>query len=242
MNRLDFAFPATLRLPTGGYGATTGASSRNCGRSARRCVKSRYPRPSVSVARTTSRQTAGCSRTTSAMRSLSTTASRSGRCQGNDLRSREAGRSRAPPALPRNRTGASPRGRVARIGNEGARACRRGPRHEPHDGGHRRARLRSACKVKLFLAEPGIDRAPRATGSSDGIVRLLSVGSLLPRKGYGDLLHALSGVTGEWSLTIVGETRSRLRTQREGPARCSRAAGARARFPQRRWRRLPGRR
>ncbi|MFO1117441.1 MAG: glycosyltransferase family 4 protein [Beijerinckiaceae bacterium] len=57
---------------------------------------------------------------------------------------------------------------------------------------------------KLFAAEPGIDRAPRATGSSDGIVRLLSVGSLLPRKGYGDLLHALSGVTGEWSLTIVG--------------------------------------
>ncbi|MDE2363699.1 MAG: glycosyltransferase family 4 protein [Hyphomicrobiales bacterium] len=59
---------------------------------------------------------------------------------------------------------------------------------------------------KVFVAPPGVDAAPRARGSRDGVVRLVSVGSLLPRKGYEDLLRALAGVEGAWRLTIVGST------------------------------------
>ncbi len=58
--------------------------------------------------------------------------------------------------------------------------------------------------TRLLAAEPGVDRAARAGASQDGSVRLLCVGSLLPRKGYDELLRALSGVDGEWALTIVG--------------------------------------
>lgn len=61
-------------------------------------------------------------------------------------------------------------------------------------------------RERLFSAEPGVDPAPRATGSGDGATHLLSVGSLLPRKGYDTLLRALSGVEGEWRLTVVGST------------------------------------
>jgi len=61
-------------------------------------------------------------------------------------------------------------------------------------------------RARLFSAEPGVDPAPRARGSGDGATHLLAVGSLLPRKGYDTLLHALSGVEGEWRLTVVGST------------------------------------
>lgn len=56
----------------------------------------------------------------------------------------------------------------------------------------------------VAVAEPGVDPAPRATGANDGIVRMLSVGALSPRKGYDILLRALAGVDGAWRLTIVG--------------------------------------
>lgn len=56
----------------------------------------------------------------------------------------------------------------------------------------------------VAVAEPGVDPAPRATGGDDGIVRMLAVGALSPRKGYDILLRALAGVDGAWRLTIVG--------------------------------------
>lgn len=66
------------------------------------------------------------------------------------------------------------------------------------------AKAFSVEAARLFAAEPGVDEAPRAKRSDDGTVRLVAVGSLLPRKAYQDLIHALAGVEGEWRLTVVG--------------------------------------
>ncbi|MCC2110289.1 MAG: glycosyltransferase family 4 protein [Hyphomicrobiales bacterium] len=62
----------------------------------------------------------------------------------------------------------------------------------------------SMPRERLFFAPPGVDPAPRAQGSQDGVVRLFSVGSLTPRKAYGDLVRALALVDGDWRLTIAG--------------------------------------
>lgn len=62
----------------------------------------------------------------------------------------------------------------------------------------------SVPREHLFFAPPGVDPAPRAQGSQDGVVRLFSVGSLTPRKAYGDLVRALALVDGAWRLTIAG--------------------------------------
>lgn len=62
----------------------------------------------------------------------------------------------------------------------------------------------SVPRERLFFAPPGVDPAPRTQGSQDGVVRLFSVGSLTPRKAYGDLVRALALVPGEWRLTIAG--------------------------------------
>lgn len=66
------------------------------------------------------------------------------------------------------------------------------------------AREFSTPRDRLFAAPPGVDPAPRAQGSGDGIVRLFSVGSITPRKAYGDLVRALAHVSGDWRLTIAG--------------------------------------
>lgn len=66
------------------------------------------------------------------------------------------------------------------------------------------AREFSTPRDRLFAAPPGVDPAPRATGSRDGLVRLFSVGSITPRKAYGDLVRALAQVAGDWRLTIAG--------------------------------------
>ncbi|MFG1211394.1 glycosyltransferase family 4 protein [Xanthobacter flavus] len=57
---------------------------------------------------------------------------------------------------------------------------------------------------KITLALPGT--APAARVPADGqLPRLIAVGSLTPRKGYGVLLDALDGITElDWTLTIVG--------------------------------------
>ncbi len=58
------------------------------------------------------------------------------------------------------------------------------------------------------MAPPGTDRASRATGSHDGTIALLSVGSLVPRKGYDVLLAALATLRDlPWRLSIVGARR-----------------------------------
>ena len=55
---------------------------------------------------------------------------------------------------------------------------------------------------------PGTDDAPRATGSSGKTVHVLSIGSLIPRKGHDVLLRALARLFDlNWHLTIAGSAR-----------------------------------
>ena len=59
---------------------------------------------------------------------------------------------------------------------------------------------------RIDIARPGTDTAPMAHGSDDGIVRLLSVGAVVPRKGFDVLVAALATLTDlPWRLTIVGD-------------------------------------
>lgn len=66
------------------------------------------------------------------------------------------------------------------------------------------AREFSVSRARLFAAAPGVEPAARAPGSTDSVVRLFSVGSLTPRKGYSDLVRALARVGGDWRLSIAG--------------------------------------
>jgi glycosyltransferase involved in cell wall biosynthesis len=59
---------------------------------------------------------------------------------------------------------------------------------------------------RITVAHPGIDPAPAAPGSNDGIVRLLAVGAIVPRKGYDLLIAALATLSDlPWQLTIAGD-------------------------------------
>lgn len=59
---------------------------------------------------------------------------------------------------------------------------------------------------RISVVRPGNDPVPPAPGSSDGVVRLLSVGSVVPVKGY-DLLVAAVATLADlpWQLTIAGD-------------------------------------
>ncbi len=59
---------------------------------------------------------------------------------------------------------------------------------------------------KIAVAIPGTDPAPRAQGSGHNEpLHMLAVGSLIPRKGYGTLVEALTAIAGKpWTLTIAG--------------------------------------
>ncbi len=58
----------------------------------------------------------------------------------------------------------------------------------------------------VTVACPGTDRGEIAKGSSDGIVRLVSVGSIVPRKGFEVLIEALAPLKGlPWRLAIAGD-------------------------------------
>jgi glycosyltransferase involved in cell wall biosynthesis len=60
-------------------------------------------------------------------------------------------------------------------------------------------------RPRITVAIPGNDPTPLAHGSRDGVVRLLAVGSIVPRKGYDVLMQALAPLTDlSWHLTIAG--------------------------------------
>jgi glycosyltransferase involved in cell wall biosynthesis len=64
---------------------------------------------------------------------------------------------------------------------------------------------------RIAVARPGSDPAPPAQGSKDVVLRLLSVGAIVPRKGFDVLVAALATLTDlSWRLTIAGD-RSRDR-------------------------------
>lgn len=59
---------------------------------------------------------------------------------------------------------------------------------------------------RITVARPGNDPVPRAQGSRGGVLHLLSVGAIVPRKGYDMLIAALAGLADlEWRLTIAGD-------------------------------------
>ena len=68
---------------------------------------------------------------------------------------------------------------------------------------------------RITIARPGSDRVPLAqdsrSGSEEAIVQLLSVGAVVPRKGFDLLIAALATLTDlSWQLTIAGDrTRDR---------------------------------
>ncbi len=72
-------------------------------------------------------------------------------------------------------------------------------------------------EARIAVALPGVDPAPRATGSAEGRpLHLLAVGSVVPRKGYRVLVEALAGLRDrDWRLTIVGATDRSPETMRD---------------------------
>jgi glycosyltransferase involved in cell wall biosynthesis len=59
---------------------------------------------------------------------------------------------------------------------------------------------------RITVARPGNDPAPRARGSRNEVPHLLSVGAVVPRKGFEVLVAALATLIGlPWRLTIAGD-------------------------------------
>jgi glycosyltransferase involved in cell wall biosynthesis len=58
----------------------------------------------------------------------------------------------------------------------------------------------------ITVACPGTDRGTVAAGSTDGLVRLISVGTVVPRKGFDVLMAALAKLPDlPWRLSIAGD-------------------------------------
>jgi glycosyltransferase involved in cell wall biosynthesis len=59
---------------------------------------------------------------------------------------------------------------------------------------------------RITVVQPGNDPVPMACGSADSMVHLLSVGSVVPGKGYDLLIAALATIADlPWQLTIAGD-------------------------------------
>jgi glycosyltransferase involved in cell wall biosynthesis len=60
--------------------------------------------------------------------------------------------------------------------------------------------------TRVTVARPGNDSVPRARGSGRGPLHVLSVGAVVPRKGFDVLVAALAALTNlPWRLTIAGD-------------------------------------
>jgi glycosyltransferase involved in cell wall biosynthesis len=58
----------------------------------------------------------------------------------------------------------------------------------------------------ITVVVPGIDAARRRAAATDGVLRLLSVGAIVPRKGFDVLIAALATLSDlPWHLTIAGD-------------------------------------
>lgn len=65
----------------------------------------------------------------------------------------------------------------------------------------------------IVVAPPGVDRVPMARGSSNGVVQLLSIGAVVPGKGFDLLVRALAMLADlPWNLWIVGDRTRDVRT------------------------------
>jgi glycosyltransferase involved in cell wall biosynthesis len=59
---------------------------------------------------------------------------------------------------------------------------------------------------RVSVVRPGNDRVPAARGSNDAVVRLLSIGSVVPVKGFDLLIAAVAAIADlPWQLTIAGD-------------------------------------
>lgn len=59
--------------------------------------------------------------------------------------------------------------------------------------------------ASLTVAPPGTDPAPRASGSNTDVCQIVSVGSVIPRKGHDRLVYTLAGLADlDWRLRIIG--------------------------------------
>jgi glycosyltransferase involved in cell wall biosynthesis len=64
----------------------------------------------------------------------------------------------------------------------------------------------AVAAARIAVACPGTDCAPPARGNGDGKVHLLSVGAVVPRKGFDVLIAALATMPDlPWRLTIAGD-------------------------------------
>jgi glycosyltransferase involved in cell wall biosynthesis len=67
---------------------------------------------------------------------------------------------------------------------------------------------------RVGVVEPGTDPAPRSTGSGGAGCAILSVGTLVPRKGHDVLLRALGSLPDlDWTLTVAGGARDPVHAQ-----------------------------
>ena len=62
----------------------------------------------------------------------------------------------------------------------------------------------SNTKNNIFIAYPGIEKDYYDLIDKSNRKRMISIGNIIPRKGYHNLIEALKNIEGDWRLNIVG--------------------------------------